>query len=673
MMEQFNSTDVVTLDNYNYLIKYLKSNRDIILEDGTQIFLNKIKIKNYIKTLNNQFISFLRQDEIIKSLFFDTHNDNHYIFNQLNFLTALDSNEYINNSHTSYHNNIEMNWKEGNIIIDFPYKDCLLVGGMDNSEVTNSVEVFFNEVLDKNYVNKILEPKIFTGVKNYDLEKNIFEQNYIIKGNNLLGLYTLKEQFVKKIDFIYIDPPYFFDSNKPHDTFAYNSNFKLSSWLGFMKNRLEAAKELLSDNSAIFISINEHAMFELKLLCDEIFGKENFVKSIIWNKCNAQNDAKYIQDNHEYILVYTFGEIELSSLIENERKVIEKNGKFYYKKSSGLTTGGKGGFLNKRVNLGYSIYYHPISKDLIAMEDYSKELAKNSNDENLVYYEENKDYINKGYVCIRPPKSKGLLKCWTWDINKFNKDKDRISISDKGAIHVLEEIEEKDIFEKKGIKYVLVKSELPLKSIIDIPSGQGIKDLSNVSDDLKFENPKPVSLIKFLIQSFKENDAIILDFFGGSGTTAQAVLEANKEDNGTRKFILLEQMDYAKTLTANRITTFINNHSIENSFVYAELAKNSIKNDLLNCSNLQALVDIIDNNFNKGYFQNVKTLKNLKTLINEYYSSITIFQLENTKKYIIEKFFDHNLEYISIENISYTKMTHIDNIFNKHFFNLKEI
>lgn len=657
-------------DNFHSVMQYLKTNNDITIKDDNDIILDRIKIEEYIYSLDLNFLNFLQKNEVCLNLFFKTTNK-FTIFDTISFKDCIfNTNEYIANSKTKFKNKISLISDVGNIVLDFPYKDCVLIGGMNKNEEKNKIEAFYNITLDKNLITKLFSPKVLTNFKFFNQEENINEnQNYIIKGNNLIGLHTLKSKFKNKIDCIYIDPPYFFNETKEADTFTYNSNFKLSTWLVFMKNRLEVAKQLLNENSIIFISINESAIFELKILCDSIFGKENFIRNMIWNKCNAQNDATYIQENHEYILIYKKGDIELSSVSESEKPIIEKNGKLYYKKSGGLLVGGSNGYLSKRINLGYSIYYNKETDDIITLSDYDKELAKISNNENEIYLQPDKNLINNGYICIRPPKSKGKLKRWTWDINKFNKDKDKILISSKGSIFVLEEVNPKDVYLKDGKKFVNVLTEGPLKSITNISSSNGTKDLSKISQDFKFDNPKPVDLIRHLLKSFKNEDALVLDFFGGSGTTAQAVLELNKEDSGNRNFILLEQLDYIENLTTKRIELLLPNSS--DSFVYAELQKTNIKEEIINCNSIQELINIIDINFDYGFFPRLKTKESLINSLMFFSSTSEILSLDDTKKEIIEKVFDHNLEYSSLDNLYASNLTEKEIELNKNFFGLE--
>ena len=171
----------------------------------------------------------------------------------------------------------------------WPYKDCVLEGGQTKEEEKRS-EIFFNEILAPDEIDRLFDPKVLTLWKRYtaDGERNVNEigrdndgtihENLFIKGNNLLVLHSLKDQFRSKVKLIYIDPPY----NTGNDSFGYNDRFNHSSWLTFVRNRLEVARELLREDGLIWINIDDDEAHYLKVLCDDIFGRVNFVANIVW-------------------------------------------------------------------------------------------------------------------------------------------------------------------------------------------------------------------------------------------------------------------------------------------------------------------------------------------------------------------------------------------------------
>lgn len=377
----------------------------------------------------------------------------------------------------------------------------------------------------------------------------------LIEGDNLHALTALTYTHQGKIDVIYIDPPY----NTGNKDFKYNDNFvdkedeyRHSKWLSFMSKRLEISKQLLSEKGVIFISIDDNEQSALKLLCDEIFGEDNSIGPIIQNKQNAKNDTINVQKNHEFILCYRkkarYADDSKATLLPNiilKRKIKkpviqDENGDFFYLNDA-ITTRGDGGTLNARSNLGYSIYYHPTSKKFIPVIDYDIEKAKFCNDESEVYITDSK-LCDQGYIVIRPPKVRGRLGSWTWDINKFNKDSKNIYIkSTKKGYSVI-----KRTFVDPN-KVTLINDSFfyeeiiysNSRSIIDFSTNDGTTKFKEImGNDITFNNPKNVDMLYYLVNISSEINSIILDFFAGSGTTLHATLELNK-DGGRRQCILV--------------------------------------------------------------------------------------------------------------------------------------
>ncbi len=409
-------------------------------------------------------------------------------------------------------------------------------------------KIALNQAFKKN--NKILKPL------NKSTSKHI-----LIKGDNLDALKILRQSYSEKIKMIYIDPPY----NTKNDSFIYSDDFSQSNeevlktldyskekldyiknlfgskchsgWLSFMYPRLLLAKDLLKQDGVIFISIDDNECAQLKLLCDEIFGEGNFLSSLTWLKGNAQNDAQYFQNNYENILAYA-KHVETLNLnrmaSKKEVKVFCENDKYYYE-GAGLTTGGAGGTLNARANLGYSIYYNPKTLDFLGVDDYDKELAKSSNNENLVY-SDRQDLLKQGYEIIRPPKKGVGLGRWTWALDTFNSNKNIISIKKNSRNEYV--ICKKEFLDKNQVKqnengefYAILDKSSPARNVIEnIGGGNGTKEVNDLFNQKVFNNPKPLKLINRLIELSTNEGDIILDFFAGSGTTAHAVLESNKSD-----------------------------------------------------------------------------------------------------------------------------------------------
>lgn len=380
------------------------------------------------------------------------------------------------------------------------------------------------------------------------------DYNFLLEGDNLHSLYLLEKTHSGEIDVIYIDPPY----NTGNKDFIYNDKivdktdgYSHSKWLSFMSKRLEIAKELLSDNGVIFISIDDNEQAQLKLLCDEIFDNNNFLGTIIQNKQNAKNDSTDIQKNHEYIHIYrrktrleegSKSKI-LPTLVKREekiREVFESNNGFYYIGDS-ITTRGEGGTLRARPNLGYVVYYNEETKEKIAQMDYDIDLARESNQEEEVYSLDI-SLIEKGYVPILPPKVRGQLGCWTWSIDKFNANKDELIVTkgrDRLNVKKIKFIDSKRVFKIDEKFEYFEMIETNSRSIIEFSTNDGTNELNRlIGRQGVFNNPKNLKMINYFISLLPNKNSIILDFFAGSGTTGHAVSQLNKEDGGNRKYIL---------------------------------------------------------------------------------------------------------------------------------------
>ncbi|EIY8669704.1 site-specific DNA-methyltransferase [Campylobacter jejuni] len=365
-------------------------------------------------------------------------------------------------------------------------------------------------------------------------------KNAIIKGDNLHALKLLKSAYYEKIKMIYIDPPY----NTKNDKFIYNDDFvkehkKLlievglleiteegeeirseilnffinakgdrshSAWLGFMLPRLKLARDLLRENGVIFISIDDNEQANLKILCDEIFGEENFISCFIWQKKSGGGQAKYFYEGHEYMLIYTKDKTNLNGLFKFKEKPEINND--LIRKVHGKYTNNES--IKKILNL--------YPKDTI--------------DHRNLMFEELDIFLKENMISEK----------------KYNDIKSKI---DSGEYFLQQ---------YKDTKFHLICSyqDDNLSKMYSIFSGHwtsdGNEEIESIfNGKLVFENPKPTTLIKEIFFANTNQNDIILDFFAGSGTTAQAVMELNAEDNGNRKFILVqldEKIDENKSKVA---------------------------------------------------------------------------------------------------------------------------
>ncbi|GAA7273412.1 hypothetical protein HpBGD94_13540 [Helicobacter pylori] len=247
-----------------------------------------------------------------KNAFFKTIA-NTLVFNEKALLECLEIKE-LEKSFTRFKNKIGL-YSQGRpiksselVVLNFPFKDNVLLGNAkDNS--TKSNELFYHEILHKKEIDTLLNKKVLCHFEMHgqgDLKNALKDKNtnYLIKGNNLIALHSLKKKFAKQVKCIYIDPPY----NTGNDSFNYNDNFNHSSWLVFMKNRLEAAREFLSDDGSIYINLDYNEVHYCKVLMDEIFKRENFRSEIIWRMgflSGYKTAAKKYIRNHDTILFYS--------------------------------------------------------------------------------------------------------------------------------------------------------------------------------------------------------------------------------------------------------------------------------------------------------------------------------------------------------------------------------
>ncbi len=396
----------------------------------------------------------------------------------------------------------------------------------DDDEMLIALDEIENELNSKKYglvwekheeeVDRMMQDNIpvFTEVKEREIkatDENSY--NFLLEGDNLHSLKLLEKTHAGKIDVIYIDPPY----NTGSKDFTYNDvlvdendGYRHSKWLSFMSERLQYAKKLLTDSGMIMISINDIELYSLKLLCDSIYGESNLLANMIWQSTPGSNTGLDIKTVTEYVLCYAKNKMECttaSKTIENDQKYkfrddyVEKRGKYLLNKLDRRMTG----------------------------QHYSESLnyAIKTPDGRLVFpggEEEKQKHWN-----------------WRWSESKVawgiknNFIEFKQSKNGKWAIYF------KQYF-KVNNNDELIERSLPYQNLIKDLNGansaRGTQEIMSIFDKKAFDYPKPLNLIKYLLQIHANQNATILDFFAGSGTTAHAVLELNKEDGGNRKFIL---------------------------------------------------------------------------------------------------------------------------------------
>lgn len=459
------------MDNLNLfheLERLLRSESRYCSEDG--ILLKNAIVEDAL-ALRPELIKRLLTHDGLRANFF-TDIDGLLVFDKIRFQKFVMNKRFLPDSYTSFKNKIGLIGDDDRfisesreVVLSWPYKDCILEGGQTKEDAKRN-EVFWNEILAPDEINRLTEPKVLTKFHRYDSadgkipEEVSSHDNYIIKGNNLLVLESLKKKYNGRIKLIYLDPPY----NTGSDSFGYNDRFNRSSWLSFMRNRLELARDLLSSAGAIYVQLDYHQVHYAKVLMDEIFGEENFQREIIWRigwlSGYKTTDKNWIR-NHDTIL-------------------------FYSKDSS---------------QMDFNKYYIP-------REEY-KPIAQGNSE--------------------RYPIED------VWNGNEYD--------------------------------------DLNSIAIVSF-AGETVSKLLNPEDEVKGQ--KSEKLLERIIKAHTKEGDIVLDFFGGTGTTGAVALKTG------RRFILAEQLDKHIDIIQRRLTKVINGEqsgvSKRNSwkgggsFVYCELA-----------------------------------------------------------------------------------------------------
>ena len=290
--------------------------------------LVKAAVIDRARKIDHDLVKLLLNDAEIKAKFFD-EIEGHYIFNTVTFIDYISDKNFLANSYTRFRNKIGLNIEDrflrerGEVSLVWPYKDCVLEGGQTKEEEKRK-EIFFNEILAQDEINRLFDPKVLTGWKRYSFggkqkvteikrdDNGVIRENLIIKGNNLLALHTLKTQFSGRVKLIYIDPPF----NTERDSFTYNDSFTHSAWLTFMRSRLLVAYDLLCNDGNIFVHIDNNESHYMKIALDEIFGRANFVNEIIWHKGreggSSRSHSKSSPMPTEYQNIFVYAKDKLS-------------------------------------------------------------------------------------------------------------------------------------------------------------------------------------------------------------------------------------------------------------------------------------------------------------------------------------------------------------------------
>lgn len=605
----------------NDLKQALALDTRFIADDGS---LLKNKIVELALSLDKSLLKLLLQHPSIKEHFFQAV-DGILIFDKIKFQQFVGNKQFLPDSYTAFKNKIgltsngEYLTESKEVVLSFPYKDCILEGGQDKEDVKRN-EIFWNETLAPDQIDRLLSPKALTNFKRYDKDGEhavtdiSLSDNLIIKGNNLLALHTLKNAYEGKVKLIYIDPPY----NTGGDSFKYNDSFNHSTWLTFMRNRLEMARELLRPDGVIFVHLDFNEVHYCKILLDEVFGRGNFINEIIWRRKQATS----------------YG---------NSKYGITNDTILFYSKSE------------------HYDFYPIYSLDDEHTKDYITERFVHDDGDGRKYmksplvnslYRPNLKYVFQG---INPPPNGWLYS------------KERMQAFFDNNELIIPNNSEARIYRK--IYLDTYKGQVIQNIWTDIPIVNPM-----AKEQTEFSTQKPEKLLERIIKSSTLPEDIILDFHLGSATTASVAHKMG------RQYIGVEQMDYIENISVERLKKVIAgeqggvsksvNWQGGGSFVYCELSK--ANQDYLDriqstkdSEELIALLKVMQEKAFLSYqFDNKefsKQIDNFKSL-----------RFEDQQKLLIE-LLDKNMLYVPYSEIDDEDfaVSENDKKLNNQFFSLK--
>lgn len=613
----------------------LLQNEDNLVVDG---HLNKNKIIELALKVEPQLIRLLLSNDAFAKHFFQKV-DEVLIFDKIKFQRFVNNKSFLPDSYTAFKNKIGLviddeysdNYITASkeVALAFPHKDCVLEGGQTKEDQKRN-EVFWNETLAPDSVDRLLSPKVLTNFTRYSKEGeekvNDFssKDNLLLKGNNLLCLASLLKTHRGKVKLIYIDPPY----NTGND-FGYNDKFNHSAWLTFIKNRLEIAKQLLTNDGSIWMNIDDGEAHYLKVLADEIFGRENFLHNVIWEKkYTVANDSKYFSDNHDHIIAFSKNK---ESFRVNKLPRTEKMNKAYtnpdghpkgvWKSTPLQARSGNDPCFTHTFPNGVE-WRPPIGR----FSAYSHDSLNDLYDNNEIYFGKDGNAIASRKTFLSELKSSGLIPRTLWR------------------------------FDEVGHNH------------------ESMTEIKSLFGNNAFLTPKPERLLQRILHIASNEGDLVLDFFSGSGTTGAVAHKMN------RKWIITEQMDYIETVTKERLKKVIEgeeggiskevNWSGGGSFVYAELYpyNQTFLNAIQKAKSKEALVTIWEEMKVKAFLSYSFDAEVFDTRLEAFKTA----SLDYMKTYLIE-ILDKNQLYVNLSEIDDETFAISDEVkeLNKSFYNTK--
>ena len=610
---------------YETVLTVLKSDERFVAEDGT--FLRNAVYEAAMKMDKDLIHLLLANDETSTRFFVEV--DGVKVFDKMEFAWVINNRQFLPESYTRFKNKIGLVDEtdtlistSGKVELIFPYKDCVLEGGQSQEDQKRQ-EIFYNETLAPDELDRLLYPKVLSNIALYNAEgkhsvKEIKENdNLILKGNNLLALATLLKRYEGTVKCIYIDPPYYFRHTSATDTFKYNSNFQLSTWLVFMKNRLALAKDMLCSGGTIWINISEDGMHYLKVLADDIFGAEHFVGTVPRRTRSGKSDVPFnFSQDFDWLLIYT-------NVPDNQDVIGRTVERQYYEtddypgrpwRLADLTSQQPA---SKRPNSYFTMVDPKTGKEYPASEKRTWAVTKDT----FEYY------YNQGAIVF--PDDYDFLNISKPYSRKFKEDDD------------------------KNGKLSAVISDFQMQSFLqDVLNGSKNADGNSQIDKLfgrdEFDYAKPENLIKAILEVASSENDLIMDFFLGSGTTAAVAHKMG------RRYIGVEQLDYIDTLVVERLKKVINgekggiseavNWQGGGSFVYCELAKLNqiIVEEIEEATDDAALSAIYSRMIKSGFISYKVNPIDINAAADDY----NALSLNDKKRFLMETL-DKNLLYVN--------------------------
>jgi adenine-specific DNA-methyltransferase len=530
----------------NLLMERLKDEPNYVSDEGK---VKKWVVAEEARKYSPTLIALLLKDEKLRDTFF-TEVTGAMVFKLESFLQFIEQKNYLSDSYTRYSQKIGLQIggrfmnQRNEVELVFPYKDCILEGGQTKEDQKRN-EIFFNQTLAQDEITQLLEPKVLTNAVRYDVDGEHevdslnANDNYLIKGNNLLVLSSLRKKLYAKVKLIFIDPPY----NTGSDGFGYNDRFNHSTWLTFMRNRLEAARQMLTEDGTLCMTIDHNELGYALLLMDEVFGKEN-LKNIITAKRGSVTGAKVINP----------GVVNLSDYV-----LIYARNSSAWKPNRVLRSKGRDDRYNQFIvnyEKGYKSWTFQSLADAFA---YSLQTTKEKLKRALGSRYEEK--LNK-FVIANADRVIRFAALDDKNISQAARELKRISKASPNTIFTMERKEKLDYYVVNGQLILFAKDRLmdidgvktfsePISDIWDdvLPN-----DLHNEGGVIFKKGKKPEKLLYRIMQLTTNEDDLVLDYHLGSGTTAAVALKCK------RRFIGIEQMDYGENDSFQRLKNVIGYH-----------------------------------------------------------------------------------------------------------------